>query len=344
MSSIFRFSVFLLLVSCWTGCRPADEVAPRAESPPVKVRAASAERAAGPVTVPLPGTVRATQRATVRAQIAGQVTTTSLAVGRAVAAGETLVSLAAPEWERRQEQAAAAVAELEGDREREAGLLARGVSTPETVRVLEQRLVAARAALAETEVYRAHTTIAAPFAGVVVREHVRPGDWVGAGQPLVELEGAERQEIEVAVPGRLPMVAAGATISWQSRNSLMERQRSAQVAEMAVGEDPVTRARLTRLELDPGEGKAGRGELVTVLWPVGEARATLWVPAAAVREIGQVRQVFVVVNDRARLRWVRLGRREGDRWEVLAGVEASEVVVLNPTADLRDDQPVTVLP
>jgi hypothetical protein len=51
--------------------------------------------------------------------------------------------------------------------------------------------------------------------------------------------------------------------------------------------------------------------------------------------------VFVVREGRASLRWLRLGRREGDQVAVLAGLEPGEAIALEP-AGLADGQPVEV--
>jgi hypothetical protein len=64
--------------------------------------------------------------------------------------------------------------------------------------------------------------------------------------------------------------------------------------------------------------------------PVGD-RDEVHVPAAAVQSIGQLDLVQVVLADQTLARrYVRLGRRRGDAFEVLAGLAAGEVVMLHP--------------
>lgn len=286
----------------------------------------------------LPGLVRAADRATLRAPVSGRVSESALEVGRRIAAGEELVSVAAPEWERRREQARAAVAELEGDLRREEALLAGGVSTPEAVRTIRQRLASAVAALKEIEVFHGYQRTAAPFAGVVVREHVRPGDWVNAGSPLAEVEGTDRFEIELEVPAPGAALLVGTEVRWALRDG--GGGGVARVTELARSEDPLTRTRRARLALAGADGPRG-GTLVTVSWPEPQTESGLWVAAAAVRRIGQVEQVFTVEDGRARLRWVRLGPDAGGRRPVLSGLRAGERVVLAPAMSLRDGQLVT---
>jgi multidrug efflux pump subunit AcrA (membrane-fusion protein) len=68
----------------------------------------------------------------------------------------------------------------------------------------------------------------------------------------------------------------------------------------------------------------------------GSVDARLYVPARAVVRRAELTAVYVLGADgRAVLRQVRLGRSEGDRVEVLAGVSAGERVVLDPQAAAR---------
>jgi len=326
-------AVALGLAGCRRAAPEAHEGGGGAE--PVAVRAEVLSPATAEAGIPLPGLVRAVERATLRAQVAGRVEASQLAVGSRVAAGAPLVTVEAPEWERRLEQARALVAELEGDRDREVNLLAGGVSTPEAVRSIRQRLAAAVAALQEIEVFHGYQVTTAPFAGVVVREHVRPGDWVAAGAPLADIEGVERFEVEVMVPAGLPGWPLGREMRWQERAG--GGGGRARLAELAQHEDPLTRTRQARLSLAGAEGPRG-GSLVTVQWPTLEAETRLWVAVAAVRRVGQVEQVFTLEDGRARLRWVRLGEEQAGQRAVLSGLRAGERVILNPAMSLRDGQ------
>ena len=56
---------------------------------------------------------------------------------------------------------------------------------------------------------------------------------------------------------------------------------------------------------------------------------------------GALTGVFVAEENRAVLRWLRLGRREGDRFEVLAGLEAGDAVI-QVAAGLVDGATVTL--
>jgi hypothetical protein len=64
------------------------------------------------------------------------------------------------------------------------------------------------------------------------------------------------------------------------------------------------------------------------------ARPVALVPKGAIRTDGQQSYVFVVVNDRADRRAITTGGADGDRVEVVAGLNAGERVVVSPAPEL----------
>jgi len=73
--------------------------------------------------------------------------------------------------------------------------------------------------------------------------------------------------------------------------------------------------------------------------PVGQS-SSVRVPASAVVLRGQLEILFVVTDQRAQLRLVKVGKRIGDEVEILAGLEADESVVVGGATLLADGQPV----
>ncbi len=67
------------------------------------------------------------------------------------------------------------------------------------------------------------------------------------------------------------------------------------------------------------------------------------VPAASLVHRGALAGVFVIEDDEARLRWLKLGRPRGDRVEVLAGLESGDRFARVP-GSLTDGAVVKVQP
>ena len=75
--------------------------------------------------------------------------------------------------------------------------------------------------------------------------------------------------------------------------------------------------------------------------PIGKREALL-VPQSAVLERGQVRSVYVVQGDTARLRLVTLGETRDNRCEILSGLTAGEKILVAPPPLLSDGNRVAI--
>jgi len=281
----------------------------------------------------LPGTIQATSRATVAAEIMGTVTA-SPAVGQAVAAGEVLVRITAPELTAAVAQARAALDLATRNHRREADLLARGASTEETVQNLEDQRRMAAARLAGATARLAQTEVTAPFAGVVTSRLAETGDLAAPGVPLFAIQGTHL-EVQVAVPESLTLLPPGESREIELDDGLTV---AANITEVSPAADATTRSRLVRLALPAGI-PASPGQFVRVSWP--DQTATLVVvPTSAISAFGQMQRVFVVADGRATMRLVKVGRTDGDRAIILSGLNPGETIVTQPPAHLRDGQPV----
>jgi multidrug efflux pump subunit AcrA (membrane-fusion protein) len=72
------------------------------------------------------------------------------------------------------------------------------------------------------------------------------------------------------------------------------------------------------------------------------AQPTALVPRPAIRTVGADNFAFVLRGDAVERRAVRLGGTDGDRVEVLAGLQSGDRVVVSPSAALADGSKVIV--
>lgn len=327
-------------VLLWGGCSRPASLSDAAVPPAIRVRVAVVRHESLPVTVETSGTVRSVQRATLAAKVGGTISSLPLALGQTVRAGDVLATISAAELSARVAQAAADLAQIERELARERRLVSAGAAPSETVKALEDRLAAVRAALVEAETMAGYATLRAPFAGIVVRKLVEPGDYAVPGAPVVQLDGTDRFEIEVALPeSRVSAVAVGSPLKVEVAGEGFE----ARVAELSGAADPASRTLTAKLTVPPG-ALVRPGRFVRVLVPGAPAPALL-VPRRAISLFGQMERVFVIGDgDRASLRLVRTGAAYGDSVEIVSGLAVAERVVVDPPATLRDGQPLNLLP
>jgi RND family efflux transporter MFP subunit len=203
----------------------------------------------------------------------------------------------------------------------------------------QARARVAVAEVAEAETMLEYTRITAPFAGVITRKHADVGDLATPGKPLLEMEDSRTLRLEADVPEAVvSKLTLGDKLPVDI--SALETGLEGEISEIAPAADPGSRTFLVKLDL-PSQPGLRAGQFGRVAMPVGTT-AALRVPAAAVIQRGQMEMVFVVNDGKAQLRLVKTGKCIGEEVELVSGVEAGEMIVVEGAAGLMDGQPVVV--
>ncbi len=308
-------------------------------APPAQVRIVRSGAPAGGVLAP--ATVVARKRATLSTRLAATVRWVAAEEGQRVSAGQLLVALADADVRGGLAAAETSLAAAAAHERRIRELTATRAATPAELEMAGAQRAQAEAAVAGARANLAHAEIRAPFAGTVQARRVDPGDLVGPGQPMVELEGDEL-ELTASLSAREALgLAVGATLRFASGGG----RGQAVVTALTPGGDPVShrrglRARVTSFE---GELRSGAFARLVLPGPGGAAAGGVWVPRTALVSRGDLTGVFVASGGRAELRWLAMGEAAGDLVGVRAGLAPGEAVVDAPGA-LRDGQLVEVLP
>lgn len=307
------------------------------------------------------GVVEAVRSADLTAQTAGRVVEVRADINDLVEAGQILVRLSAVEQQAgantaRAQARAADAAATEADRQyRRFAALSEGryVSRAQVDQARAARDAAiaardaARAQVAQAQQQADYTIVRAPYAGVVARRHVEPGEAVAPGQPLVSLHAPDAMRIEVQVPQSL----AEAVRARPEAEIVFDDGRRVPAATVTVfpSADASTQTVGVRIALPsmspaPMPGMpvhvrfaidAGTAGAHVAPVPGGTAAVTVLVPDAVIARRGELTAVYVVDGDRLLLRQVRLGDRTGDRVRVIAGLRPGEVVARDPAAALK---------
>ena len=335
------------LLALLAGCQPQHATADRASAEPVEIAMATFHPGGSGAGVVLPGRVKAAEEVTLTARIAARLTALPAREGRSVRQGDPVALFAAPEMQRALAAARADVASAEltlsvasrqqarmeslyvarviADRDREVAADAR--------RAAEARLEAASAAL---DALASGSTVRAPFDGVVVSVHADPGADLAAGSPLVDLRSSAGLEVVVDVPEDALDRLDASTLTVQIGDGPWRPARLSRLEGMT---DWRSRSRTAHLAFDGG-AEPGAYARVALSGRPGDPEAGS-VPVASLVSRGALSGVFVIEDGQARLRWLKLGRTQADRVEVLAGLEPGERFALTPRS-LADGQAVRV--
>ncbi len=302
---------------------------------PVTVTTGQVRRLTISSPVEVVGTIQAVDQATIAARIAGTITEIPVVLGSTVSRGDLLVRLSAEEISARAMQARAQLAQARRNLNREEKLLKENASTPETVKSMRDMLAIAEAGYREAESLLAYTTINAPFSGVITRKIASVGDLATPGTPLLQLEDPSRYQVVAAVPESLTVhLRAGDRLDCLI--PALNGERTGTVNEISPVIDPGSRTARVKINLEKSSGlRTGMFARVRLK---STRRTGLLIPLSAVVPFGQLHKVFVVKDNRARLRLVRIGVRKDDLVEILAGLEEGETVVTGNNRLLVDGQ------
>jgi RND family efflux transporter MFP subunit len=208
----------------------------------------------------------------------------------------------------------------------------------EEVRNRQAVVAERRAALALAEQAFADATLRAPFDGAVRERHLSIGGYLDVGAPVVTIVRIHPLRLRLAVPER-----EAARVRLKQPVRLRPEGEDAAVEGVVVRLSPAvdesTRTLLVEAEVPNRDGALRPGAFATAEIVIDPEQPAVLVPASALTTFAGVDKVLTVVDGRIVEKRVQVGRRVGDRIEVLAGLAAGESVVAEP-GNLTAGQPV----
>lgn len=298
------------------------------------------ERRTSPSIEVVTGTVEAVHRVDLASRLLARAVDVRAIAGQRVAKGDVLVRLDASDLLARRAQAEAAVAEaqahvdqagLEESRLRSA-FDKNAVSSIEMDRAKNAR-IAAEASLArvsqslnEATSVLDFATITSPIDGIIVDKRVNTGDTISPGTVVVTLLDPTRMQLVASVRESLARsLGVGTKVGLSIDAASLQCEGT--ISEIVPEADTASRSFTIKVTgsfpTSVLPGMFGRVSLTTA------DESILTVPLRAVRTIGQVHSVDVVINGARRQRSVRLGRTLTDQVEIISGLSPGEQIVLD---------------
>lgn len=187
------------------------------------------------------------------------------------------------------------------------------------------------------ETVLSYTALTSPMAGVITRRALEPGSAVSPGAVVLQLVDADSLWVATLIDQSLTgRVATGQRATIRLRSGA---KFGGHVARVALEADPVTRELEIDVAFDERPPRFAIHEQADVTILGAEAQG-LVVASGALRHGPQGAFVFVIDDDVARRRPVRVGLAGADRVIVAEGLAAGDTVIVTPDA-IRDGQPVT---
>ncbi len=350
------FAAALGLMLCGPGAAQAQAPAASAPvRPALTVTVVSPQRAEWPQQLPATGSISAWQEAVVSAEGAGgRLVEVAVQVGDKVKKGQLLARLSADTVNADLAQSRASLAEakalltqagLEAKRARElqpSGVISQQEAQQTTTaeQTAQARLASAQARVQADELRLTQTRILAPDDGVISARSAVVGSFAATGQELLRLIRRERLEWRAEVPAaELGRLQAGmrATLTTPAGESV-----AGSVRQVAPTVDASTRMGLVYVDLAPGSA-ARAGMFARGQFHFGGTAALSLPQSAVVLRDGFQLVMRVGADGRVAVTKVKLGRRVGERIELLGGLAADARVVASGGAFLADGDMVKVV-
>lgn len=163
----------------------------------------------------------------------------------------------------------------------------------------------------------------APFAGTVVEKHCSLGEVLSAEADAFELADLSTVWVNVTVyTQHLPQIQVGQPVTVMAGRGAAES--SAAIDYISPVVDDATRTALARLTLPNPEGNWRPGLFVSARVRTDLIPAAVLVPKGAVQTIQDESCVFVEIAGKFQVRPVTVGRSDGSRVEITAGLKPGE--------------------
>jgi membrane fusion protein, multidrug efflux system len=338
------FASVILAVSL-AGCGRDDDIA---EEPP-RVALVEHLQPVEPATetIRFAGVVESVSASQLAFQVPGRIERILVEEGAQVTRGQPLAELDDTDYQLQMREAQAQYSQLQADLARKSELVDEGILSPAAIEPLEAGMISARVARDAAQRNIDHSTLRAPFDGVVARRMVEPNMVIDAGMPVFQLRDQRQIEVGVDLTERaaltLPLgpdlVASGELVIAQLELPLRYKEHSTQ---------PEPGARTYRLILqgDPPENfnlLPGMAMHVTLQLPVTtqDEPAGFLMPLSALQTAADGQHFAWFAEDgHARRRDLQVENLGSGQVRVRGEVSARSQVVVAGASRLFDGQPI----
>ena len=189
-----------------------------------------------------------------------------------------------------------------------------------------------------------NTTLVSPISGVVTARNYDVGD-MAAGMPIFVVQRINPVKIMISVSESLyTYVKKGMAVEVEL-DALPEQKFSAKVSRITPSIDASTRTFPVELTLANDKVLVKPGMYARVTMNYGTRKNIVVPDGAVVKQLGSGNRYIYVYNQDGTVAYkkVELGRRFGDKYEILSGIADGDVVVTSGQVALKDGIAVEVV-
>lgn len=284
----------------------------------------------------LPGETEALNDVLLSAERAGRVEWVGFQEGQPVKQGATLIKIDLDALQAALDRAQASYDLKHTLAERRKSLFkSKVLSQEELDEALTERL-RAESSLTEAKVNYNQGVILAPFAGVINQLHVDPGEYVKAGDPMVDMVSIDTIRINVNVPEMDVRFLKKGDRALITVDAYPGEKWMGVIDFVAFKADSATKTFKVRVVVDNKDERIRPGMIARVVFQRRKLENALTAPLFAIIDKGGERVVFVVENGRAKARVIELGVIEVERVQITKGLKVGDQLIVRGQTEVED--------
>ena len=190
----------------------------------------------------------------------------------------------------------------------------------------------------------AYSRITAPFSGRITNKYANTGEIANPGMPILSIARTSNYQAVAMVPeNQISSLSKGQKAKVLLKALDKEVMRT--IDEISISSNHAGGQYIVKLNLDKHEHKLYAGMFSTITFEGGAAGQTtqILIPENSLIKQGALKGVYTVgANNKVILRWLRIGRKYGNQYEVLSGLNEDETLVVSSESRLFNGAPVTI--
>ena len=209
-----------------------------------------------------------------------------------------------------------------------------------TLKEAEAEVASARAVLNMNKQFLRDAVIRAPYPGIVIATHIVPGSYTRVGDPIVTILNDDDLEIEADIPTvRALTLAPGIRAQGRLQNGI---QFYASLRVVIPQENMQTRTLAARFTIETQQkiNKIVGNQSVILNLPIGLSGKVTTVHKDAIVMNNGKQNVYLIKNNKAVKKSIKIGRAVGDRFEVIDGLVPGDVTITRGNERLRPGESV----
>lgn len=326
----------IIAISGWYYFSNRGSEKPLSESRAVPVTVVSVKKIAVPEQITAVGTLLANQSVTISPEVAGHVAEILFHSGSYVTKGTPLIKLDSAIQAAKLRGSEATLALAQTNYQRMLQLLRHKVISQSEFDNVHQALESKQAQTTEDRVTLQKMTLTAPFNGILGKQQVNVGDYLGIGQGILKIVDIDKLRVTYQVPEKyLSKLRVGQAINLTT-DAFSTQNFSGIVSFVAPDIDPTAHAVELQAEIPNLEHHLLPGVFAKVTQVLGVDDQALVIPEQCLVPTIEGFMVYRVADNKAVAAPVRIGTHLNGNVQIINGLNSGDIVLASGQQRVKD--------